>query len=136
MTRIPLTPINARTLSATDQGPPRANLLTSLAGKWILANTRKFTIRILDPDQQLFGKPKRLRLDAATFEIKRRIYAAPRSLGRPTVRLDLESAGSVILIMARFSHYQALPRLCLKELKRAPSYFNREVASLPDTWWS
>jgi len=105
--------------------------------QWIFGEHSKvYNYEFFDPDQQLFGNLNVFELDAATFEIKRRIYAARAHWdGQQSVWI-LESGWLRDFDHGQVSHYQPFLGYALKELNEPPSYFNREVRqSYQMTWW-
>jgi LPS export ABC transporter permease LptF/LPS export ABC transporter permease LptG len=105
--------------------------------QWIFGEHSKvYNYEFFDPDQQLFGNLNVFELDASTFEIKRRIYAARAHWdGQQSVWI-LESGWLRDFDHGQVSHYQPFLAYALKELNEPPSYFNREVRqSYQMTWW-
>jgi LPS export ABC transporter permease LptF/LPS export ABC transporter permease LptG len=105
--------------------------------QWIFGeNAKIYNYELFDPDRELFGGLNVFELDPATFEIRRRIYAARAHWDKQEKIWILESGW-----VREFDHGQVVryaPFLAngLKELDEPPSYFNREVRqSYQMTWW-
>jgi LPS export ABC transporter permease LptF/LPS export ABC transporter permease LptG len=105
--------------------------------RWIFGeNAKVYNYDLFDPDHQLFGGLNVFELDPATFEVRRRIYAARGHWDAQQRIWILESGwirdfdhGHVV----RFAPFLAN---ALSELNEPPSYFNREVRQYYQmTWW-
>jgi LPS export ABC transporter permease LptF/LPS export ABC transporter permease LptG len=105
--------------------------------QWIFGqNAKVYNYEFFDPDQQLFGNLNVFELDPATFEIKRRIYAARAHWDNHQSVWILESGWLRDFDGGQVSHYEPFLGYALKELNEPPSYFNREVRqSYQMTWW-
>jgi len=136
MTRISLMPISVRTLSAIRSRPPRANLLPASPAVDFGEQSKVYNYEFFDPDQQLFGNLNVFELDAATFEIKRRIYAARAHWdGQQSVWI-LESGWLRDFDHCQVSHYQPFLGYALKDSTSPRRISNREVRqSYQMTWW-
>ena len=105
--------------------------------RWIFGeNAKVYNYDLFDPDHQLFGGLNVFELNPATFEVRRRIYAARGHWDAQQRIWILESGwirdfdhGHVV----RFAPFLAN---ALSELNEPPSYFNREVRQYYQmTWW-
>jgi LPS export ABC transporter permease LptF/LPS export ABC transporter permease LptG len=105
--------------------------------QWIFGQHSKvYNYEFFDPDQQIFGNLNVFELDSATFEIRRRIYAARAHWDSQQSVWILESGWLRDFDHGQVSHYQPFLGYALKELNEPPSYFNREVRqSYQMTWW-
>jgi lipopolysaccharide export system permease protein len=105
--------------------------------QWIFGeNAKIYNYELFDSDHELFGGLNVFELNPATFEIRRRIYAA-RAHWEPRQGIWILESGWI----RDFDHGQLIrytPFLAngLNELSEPPSYFNREVRqSYQMTWW-
>jgi LPS export ABC transporter permease LptF/LPS export ABC transporter permease LptG len=105
--------------------------------RWIFGeNAKVYNYDLFDPDHQLFGGLNVFELNPATFEVRRRIYAARGHWDAQQRIWILESGwirdfdhGHVV----RFAPFLAN---ALSEINEPPSYFNREVRQYYQmTWW-
>jgi LPS export ABC transporter permease LptF/LPS export ABC transporter permease LptG len=105
--------------------------------RWIFGEHSKvYNYEFFDPDRQLFGNLNVFELDASTFQIARRIYAARAHWDSQQSVWILESGWLRDFDHGQVSHYQPFLGYALKELNEPPSYFNREVRqSYQMTWW-
>jgi LPS export ABC transporter permease LptG len=105
--------------------------------QWIFGERSKvYNYEFFDPDRQLFGNLNVFELDPATFEIKRRVYAARAHWDNQQSVWILESGWLRDFNHGQVSHYQPFLAYALKELNEPPTYFNREVRqSYQMTWW-
>jgi LPS export ABC transporter permease LptF/LPS export ABC transporter permease LptG len=105
--------------------------------QWIFGeNSKVYNYEFFDPDQQLFGGLNVFELDPATFEIRRRIYAARAHWDKQQTVWILESGWLRDFEHGQVSRYVPFLGYALKELNEPPSYFNREVRqSHQMTWW-
>jgi LPS export ABC transporter permease LptF/LPS export ABC transporter permease LptG len=105
--------------------------------RWIFGeNAKVYNYEFFDPDRQLFGGLNVFELDPATFEIRRRIYAARAHWDSQQSVWILESGWIRDFDRGQVSHYAPFLGSALKELNEPPSYFNREVRqSYQMTWW-
>ena len=105
--------------------------------QWIFGqNAKVYNYEFFDPDQQLFGNLNVFELDPATFDIKRRVFAARAHWDSQQGVWILESGWLRDFDHGQVSHYQPFLAYALKELDEPPSYFNREVRqSYQMTWW-
>lgn len=105
--------------------------------QWIFGeNAKIYNYELFDPDRQLFGGLNVFELDAATFELRRRIFAA-RAHWDPQQKIWILESGWVRdFAHGQVTHYDPFLADALKELDEPPSYFNREVRqSYQMTWW-
>jgi LPS export ABC transporter permease LptG len=105
--------------------------------QWIFGqNAKVYNYEFFDPDQQLFGNLNVFELDPATFDIKRRVFAARSHWDNQQGVWILESGWVRDFDHGQVSHYEPFLADALKELNEPPSYFNREVRqSYQMTWW-
>jgi lipopolysaccharide export system permease protein len=105
--------------------------------QWIFGEHSKvYNYEFFDADKQLFGGLNVFELDPATFEIRRRIYAARAHWDSRQSIWILESGWLRDFENGQVSHYTPFLAYALKELNEPPSYFNREVRqSYQMTWW-
>ncbi len=105
--------------------------------RWIFGeNSKVYNYEFFDPDRQLFGGLNVFELDPATFEIRRRIYAARAHWDSQQSVWILESGWLRDFDHGQVSHFAPFLGNALKELNEPPSYFNREVRqSYQMTWW-
>jgi LPS export ABC transporter permease LptF/LPS export ABC transporter permease LptG len=105
--------------------------------QWIFGEQSKvYNYEFFDPDRQLFGNLNVFELDSATFEIKRRVFAARAHWNSQQSVWILESGWLRDFNHGQVSHYQSFLAYALKELDEPPTYFNREVRqSYQMTWW-
>src|SRR6202043_368355 len=89
-----------------------------------------------DPDRELFGGLNVYELDPATFELRRRVYAARAHWDNQQRLWILESGWFRDFDHGAISRYVPFQAYALNELNEPPSYFNREVRqSYQMTWW-
>jgi LPS export ABC transporter permease LptF/LPS export ABC transporter permease LptG len=105
--------------------------------QWIFGeNSKVYNYELFDPDHELFGGLNVFELDPATYEIRRRIYAARAHWDRQQNTWILESGWVREFDHGQVSRYQPFLANAMKELDEPPSYFNREVRqSYQMTWW-
>jgi LPS export ABC transporter permease LptF/LPS export ABC transporter permease LptG len=107
------------------------------ARQWIFGEHSKiYNYELFDSDRQLFGGLNVFELDPATFQIRRRIYAA-RATWEPTENAwvltggwvrDFDADGHVL-------RYDPFTATSLPELTEPPSYFRREVRQYYQMNW-
>jgi lipopolysaccharide export system permease protein len=105
--------------------------------QWIFGEKSKvYNYEFFDSDHELFGGLNVFELDPATFEIRRRIYAARAHWdGQQSVWI-LESGWIRDFDHGRVTRYTPFLATALNELDEHPSYFRREVRqSYQMTWW-
>ncbi len=104
--------------------------------QWIFGEHSKvYNYEFFDPDRQLFGNLNVFELDPATFEIRRRIYAARAHWDNQQSVWILESGWLRDFDRGQVSHYQPFLAYALKELNEPPAYFNREVRQSYQMTW-
>ncbi len=105
--------------------------------QWIFGeNAKIYNYELFDPDHELFGGLNVFELDPATFEIRRRIYAARAHWDPHQGIWILESGWIRDFDHGQVTHYTPFLATALNELSEPPSYFNREVRqSYQMTWW-
>ncbi|HTX15305.1 MAG TPA: LPS export ABC transporter permease LptF [Candidatus Baltobacteraceae bacterium] len=107
------------------------------ARQWIFGEHSKiYNYELFDPDRQLFGGLNVFELDPATFQIRRRIYAA-RASWEPTENAWILTGGWVRDFDAdgRVTRYDPFTATSLPELTEPPSYFRREVRQYYQMNW-
>jgi lipopolysaccharide export LptBFGC system permease protein LptF len=105
--------------------------------QWIFGeNAKIYNYELFDPDRELFGGLNVFELNPATFEIRRRIYAARAHWDNQQGLWILESGWIREFDHGRLTRYTPFLANALNELSEPPSYFNREVRqSYQMTWW-
>jgi LPS export ABC transporter permease LptF/LPS export ABC transporter permease LptG len=105
--------------------------------QWIFGESAKiYNYELFDSDHELFGGLNVFELDPASFEIRRRIYAARAHWDGQQGIWILESGWIRDFDHGRVVRYSPFLATALNELSEPPSYFNREVRqSYQMTWW-
>ena len=105
--------------------------------QWIFGESAKiYNYELFDPDKELFGGLNVFELDPATFEVKRRVYAARAHWDEQQGIWILESGWIRDFKNGQLIRYTPFLANALNELSEPPSYFNREVRqSYQMTWW-
>jgi LPS export ABC transporter permease LptF/LPS export ABC transporter permease LptG len=105
--------------------------------QWIFGESSKiYNYELFDPDHELFGGLNVFELNPATFEIRRRIYAARAHWDSQQGLWILESGWIRDFDHGQVTRYTPFLASALNELSEPPSYFNREVRqSYQMTWW-
>jgi LPS export ABC transporter permease LptF/LPS export ABC transporter permease LptG len=105
--------------------------------QWIFGESAKiYNYELFDPDHELFGGLNVFELDPATFEIRRRIYAARAHWDSHQGLWILESGWIRDFNHGQLTRYTPFLANALNEINEPPSYFNREVRqSYQMTWW-
>jgi len=105
--------------------------------QWIFGESSKiYNYELFDPDRELFGGLNVFELNPATFEIRRRIYAARAHWDSQQGLWILESGWIRDFDHGQVTRYTPFMANALNELSEPPSYFNREVRqSYQMTWW-
>ncbi len=105
--------------------------------QWIFGERAKiYNYELFDPDHELFGGLNVFELDPATFEIRRRVYAARAHWDSQQSVWILESGWIRDFDHGQLVRYTPFLADALNELSEPPSYFNREVRqSYQMTWW-
>lgn len=105
--------------------------------QWIAGeNDKIFNYEFFDPDQKLLGGLNVFELDPATFQIRRRVYAA-RATWEPTENTWALTGGWVRDFDqdGHISSFQTFKVTSLPELTEPPSYFHREVRQYYQMNW-
>jgi LPS export ABC transporter permease LptF/LPS export ABC transporter permease LptG len=105
--------------------------------QWIFGEGAKiYNYELFDSDRELFGGLNVFELNPATFEIRRRIYAARAHWDGQQGIWILESGWIREFDHGRLIRYTPFLANALNEISEPPSYFNREVRqSYQMTWW-
>ena len=105
--------------------------------QWIFGeNAKIYNYELFDSDRELFGGLNVFEVNPATFEIRRRIYAARAHWDSQQGLWILESGWIRDFEHGQLTRYTPFLANALKELNEPPSYFNREVRqSYQMTWW-
>jgi LPS export ABC transporter permease LptF/LPS export ABC transporter permease LptG len=105
--------------------------------QWIFGkNSNVYNYEFFDADRELFGGLNVFELDPASFEIRRRVYAARAHWDKQQRVWILESGWLRDFDQGHVSRYVPFLAYALKEVNEPPSYFNREVRqSNQMTWW-
>ena len=105
--------------------------------RWIFGNDSKiYNYQLFDRDQSLFGGLNVFELNPATFEERRRVYAARARWEDEQKTWILESGWVRDFKDGRVTHFNQFPVMEFPELNEPPSYFNREVRqSYQMDWW-
>jgi LPS export ABC transporter permease LptF/LPS export ABC transporter permease LptG len=107
------------------------------AQQWIFGENGKiYNYELFDSDRQLFGGLNVFELDPATFQMRRRIYAA-RATWDPTENVWILTGGWVRDFGAdgRVERYEPFKATSLAELVEPPGYFRREVRQYYQMNW-
>jgi LPS export ABC transporter permease LptF/LPS export ABC transporter permease LptG len=105
--------------------------------QWIFGqNSKVYNYEFFDPDQELFGGLNAIEIDPATFEVRRRIYAARAHWDKQQQVWILQSGWVRDFDHGQVSKYVPFLGTALTELNEPPSYFYREVRqSYQMSWW-
>jgi len=104
--------------------------------RWIFGNSSKvYNYDLFDPTQKLFGGLTVIELDPATFQMKRRIFAARATWLDSEKTWALESGWIRDFSGGTVTHYAPFTVTSLPELAEPPSYFNREVIQAFQMSW-
>jgi LPS export ABC transporter permease LptG len=105
--------------------------------QWIFGeNAKIYNYQFFDPDRELFGGLNVFEINPATFEIKRRVFAARAHWDGQQGVWILESGWVREFSHGELTRYTPFLANALNELSEPPSYFNREVRqSYQMTWW-
>lgn len=106
------------------------------ARQWIFGeNDKIYNYELFDIDHQLFGGLNVFELDPATFQIRRRIFAA-RATWEPTESTWVLAGGWIRdFESGQVAHYRPFKVTSLPELSEPPSYFRREVRQFDQLNW-
>jgi LPS export ABC transporter permease LptG len=105
--------------------------------QWIFGqNSKVYNYEFFDPDQELFGGLNAIEIDPATFEVRRRVYAARAHWDKQQQVWILQSGWVRDFDHGQVSKYVPFLGTALTELNEPPSYFYREVRqSYQMSWW-
>ena len=105
--------------------------------QWIFGESAKvYNYELFDPDRELFGGLNVFEVNPATFEIRRRIFAARAHWDTQQGLWILESGWVRDFDHGKVTRFEPFLANALQELNEQPSYFNREVRqSYQMTWW-
>jgi len=105
--------------------------------QWIFGqNSKVYNYEFFDPDQALFGGLNVTEIDPATFELRRRIYAARANWDKQQQVWILQSGWVRDFQHGRVSSYTVFLGTAFKELNEPPTYFYREVRQFYQmNWW-
>jgi LPS export ABC transporter permease LptF/LPS export ABC transporter permease LptG len=96
--------------------------------RWIFGeNAKIYNYDFFDSEQNLFGGLTVLELDPATFQVRRRVFAARAKWSDSQKLWVLESGWVREFSDGKVVHYERFHVKDLAELTEPPSYFNREV---------
>ena len=106
------------------------------ARQWIMGEDNKvYNYELFDPDHQLFGGLNVFELDPATFQIRRRVFAA-RATWEPSQNTWALAGGWVRDFSdGRITRYAPFKVSSLAELTEPPGYFRREVRQFYQMNW-
>jgi len=107
------------------------------ARQWIFGeNDKIYNYELFDPDRQLFGGLNVFELDPASFQLRRRVYAA-RANWEPTENAWVLTGGWVRDFdgSGRVSSFNSFKVYSLPELTEPPGYFRREVRQYYQMNW-
>jgi len=107
------------------------------AHQWIFGeNTKIYNYDLFDPDRQLFGGLNVFELDPATFQLRRRVFAA-RASWEPSENTWVLTGGWVRDFGSdgRVARYDSFKVTSLPELTEPPGYFRREVRQYYQMNW-
>lgn len=107
------------------------------AHQWIFGeNTKIYNYDLFDADRQLFGGLNVFELDPATFQLRRRVFAA-RASWEPTENTWVLTGGWVRDFGSdgRVARYDPFKVTSLPELTESPGYFRREVRQYYQMNW-
>jgi LPS export ABC transporter permease LptF/LPS export ABC transporter permease LptG len=107
------------------------------AHQWIFGeNSKIYNYELFDPDRRFFGGLNVFELDPATFQIRRRVYAA-RAVWEPTENAWILTGGWIRDFDSdgRVARFQTFTATSLPELTEPPGYFRREVRQYYQMNW-
>ncbi|HYB60513.1 MAG TPA: LptF/LptG family permease [Methylomirabilota bacterium] len=104
--------------------------------QWIFGeNAKIYNYELFDAEHKLFGGLSVFELDPATFEVRRRVYAA-RAHWDPNQGIWILESGWVRDFQdGKVTSYVPFLAYALAELSEPPSYFNREVRQWDQMNW-
>ncbi|MBZ5540646.1 MAG: LPS export ABC transporter permease LptF [Acidobacteriia bacterium] len=105
--------------------------------QWIFGeNSRIYNYDLFDPARSLFGDLTVLELDPATFQIRRRVFAARAHWAEAQKIWILESGWIRDFSGGTITRFDRFNVTSLPELTEPPSYFHREVRPAIQMSWS
>ncbi len=113
-----------------------AQTFYSPSQRWIFGgNSKVYNYEFYDTDHALFGGLNVFELDPATFQLRRRVYAA-RAHWEPQEKAWILESGWVRDFQgAEVVRYVPFPAYTLSELTEPPDYFTREVRQYYQMNW-
>jgi LPS export ABC transporter permease LptF/LPS export ABC transporter permease LptG len=104
--------------------------------RWIFGeNSKIHNYDLFDPAQSLFGGLSVVELDPATFQVRRRIFAARARWSESQKLWVLESGWVRDFSDGTIVRYEQFSATALPELREPPSYFNREIRQAFQLSW-
>jgi LPS export ABC transporter permease LptF/LPS export ABC transporter permease LptG len=104
--------------------------------RWIFGeNSKIYNYDLFDPAQSLFGGLSVVELDPATFQVRRRIFAARARWSESQKLWVLESGWVRDFSDGTIVRYEQFSATALPELREPPSYFNREIRQAFQLSW-
>jgi len=104
--------------------------------RWIFGeNSKVYNYDLFDPSDKLFGGLSVIELDPATFQMKRRVFAARARWLDSQQTWVLESGWVRDFSGSTVERYAPFKVTTLPELTEPPSYFNREVIQAFQMSW-
>ena len=104
--------------------------------RWILGeNSKIYNYDLFDPTQNLFGGLSVVELEPATFQVRRRIFAARARWSDPQKLWVLESGWIRDFSDGTIARYEPFNATALPELTEPPGYFNREIRQAFQLSW-
>jgi lipopolysaccharide export LptBFGC system permease protein LptF len=104
---------------------------------WIFGtNDKIYNYQIFDADNNLFGGLNVFELDAATFQVKRRVFANRATWSKEQKVWLLEAGWVRDFEGDKITNYTPFTATSLSELNESPSYFNREVRQSDQMNWT
>jgi LPS export ABC transporter permease LptF/LPS export ABC transporter permease LptG len=104
--------------------------------RWIFGeNSKIYNYDFFDPKQKLFGGLTVIELDPATYEMRRRVYAARATWLPSEDTWALEQGWVRDFHGGTVTHFAPFTVTSLPELAEPPSYFNREVVQAFQMSW-
>jgi LPS export ABC transporter permease LptF/LPS export ABC transporter permease LptG len=105
--------------------------------RWIFGdNAKVYNYDLFDPNQNLFGGLSVLEIDPATFEIRRRVFAARAQWSDAQNLWVLEGGWVRDFAGGSVAKYEPFNVKDLPELTEPPSYFHREVRQAYQMNWA
>jgi LPS export ABC transporter permease LptF/LPS export ABC transporter permease LptG len=104
--------------------------------QWIFGeNSKIYNYQLFDPDRKFFGELNVVEIDPATFQIRRRIYAARAHWEESDKRWVLESGWVRDFSNGGVTRFDPFGATEFAELTEPPSYFDREVRQAFQMSW-